>query len=165
MTVLQVEKNATDLTLVITAEFDASVDNVWRLWSDAHLFERWWGPPGFPPTCEEYDLTPGGRIAFFMTGPDGDKYPSVWEVLEVDPPTHLALRDADVDENGRPNDGNGLTRMEISVVAAGDRTRMLVSSYFDSAEGMAQHGESGFEEGMKQTMEKFAAVLNEVVAA
>ncbi len=165
MTVLQVEKNPTDLTLILTAEFAASVDNVWRMWTDAQLFERWWGPPEFPSTSEEHDVTPGGRIAFVMTGPEGDTYPSVWEVLEVEPPSRLALRDADVGENGRPNDGNGLTRMEISAVPAGDKTRMLVTSYFDSAEGMQAHGVSGFEEGMKLMMGQFDALLAEVMAS
>ena len=165
MTVLQVEKNATELTMVITTEFAASVDSVWRLWADAQLFERWWGPPGAMPTSEEHDMTPGGRIAFFFTGPEGDKYPNVWEVLEVEPPTHLVLRDADVDEDGTPTDGNSLTKLEISVVAAGDKTRMVVTSHFDSAEGMKEAIAMGIEEGMQLTIGKAEAVLAEVVAS
>ena len=164
MSVLQVEKNAAERTMVITTEFAASVDSVWRLWADPQLFERWWGPPGASPTSEEHDLTPGGKIAFFFTGPDGDKYPNVWEVLEVEPPTRLVLRDADVDEDGRPNDGNSLTRMEIDVVAAGDTTRMLVTSHFDSAAGMEQALAMGIEEGMRLTIGKAQAVLAEVAA-
>jgi uncharacterized protein YndB with AHSA1/START domain len=147
--------------MVITSEFAASVDNVWRLWADAQLFERWWGPPGFPPTSEEHNLTSGGRIAFFFTSPEGAKYPNVWEVLDAEPPTRLVLRDADVDEHGTPNDGNSLTRMEISVVAAGDKTRMLVTTHFDSAEGMEA---SGFEEGIQVTLRQADAVLAEVAA-
>jgi uncharacterized protein YndB with AHSA1/START domain len=164
MTVLQVEKNATDLTLAITTEFAASVENVWRLWSDASLFERWWGPPGFSVASEEHDLTPGGRIAFSFVSPEGEKYPNVWEVLEVEAPTRLVLRDADVDENGTPLDGNSLTKFEIAVVAAGDKTRMLVTSYFDSAAGMEAVA-AGFAEGVRLSVAKAEAALAEAAAA
>ena len=164
MTVLQVEKNAAALTMVVTTEFTASIDNVWRLWTDAALFERWWGPPGMSPVSEEHDVTPGGRIAFFFTTPEGEKYPNVWEVLEVDPPTRLVLRDADVDDDGMPIDGNSLTRFEIDIVAAGDKTRMLLTSHFDSTAGMEQAIAMGIEEGMQLTLDKIDAVLTEVAA-
>jgi len=52
-------------------EFKTSITNVWQLWADPRLLERWWGPPGFPTTFEHHDLTPGGTITYFMSGPDG----------------------------------------------------------------------------------------------
>ncbi len=71
MTVWNVDKNAEAKTMVITAEFKTSITNVWQLWADPRLLERWWGPPGFPATFEHHDLTPGGTITYFMSGPDG----------------------------------------------------------------------------------------------
>ena len=71
MTVWNVDKNAEAKTMVITAEFKASITNVWQLWADPRLLERWWGPPGFPATFEHHDLTPGGTITYYMSGPDG----------------------------------------------------------------------------------------------
>ena len=84
MTVWSVDKNAEAKTMVITAEFTASIANVWRLWADPRLLERWWGPPGFPATFEQHDLRPGGTITYFMSGPDGgDRFDSTWNVVEV----------------------------------------------------------------------------------
>src|SRR4051794_35426512 len=57
MTVCSVDKNAEAKTMVITAEFTASITHVWQLWADPRLLERWWGPPGFPATFEQHDLT------------------------------------------------------------------------------------------------------------
>jgi uncharacterized protein YndB with AHSA1/START domain len=165
MTVLSVDKNATELSMVVTAEFAASVDDVWRLWADAQLFARWWAPPGFEVTSEEHDVRPQGRIAFFFTSAEGEKYPMEWEVLEVDAPSRLVLRDADVDENGEPNDGNGLTTMEIAVLPAGDKTRMLVTSGFASLEGMEQAVEVGFDEGLRFNLGQAETVLAEVATA
>jgi polyisoprenoid-binding protein YceI len=81
MTVWNVEKNAEAKTMVITAEFKASITNVWQLWADPRLLERWWGPPGFPATFEHHDLTPGGTITYFMSGPDGGaRFDGTWNV-------------------------------------------------------------------------------------
>jgi uncharacterized protein YndB with AHSA1/START domain len=50
----------------------------------------------------DHDLRAGGRITFFMTGTEGERHDSTWEVIAADPPRHLELRDADVDDDGRP---------------------------------------------------------------
>jgi len=95
MTVWQFDKNAAARTMVITAEFKASISNVWQLWADPRLLERWWGPPGFPATFEHHDLTPGGTITYSMSGTDsGDRFDGTWNVVEVDPPTRLVVEDA-----------------------------------------------------------------------
>ena len=66
--------------MTITAEFDASAERVWEMWADPRELERWWGPPSFPATFVEHDLSPGGRSAYFMTGPDGQKHHGWWQI-------------------------------------------------------------------------------------
>jgi uncharacterized protein YndB with AHSA1/START domain len=164
MTVWSVDKNAEAKTMVITAEFTAPVANVWQLWADPRLLERWWRPPGFPATFEHYDLRPGGTITYFMCGPDGsDRMDGTWNVVEVDAPNRLVLEDAIVDDDGTPSDG-GPTRMEIDIKAAGGKTRMILTTHFHSLAGMEQTIEMGFEEGMKAVMSQIDAVLAEVAA-
>jgi uncharacterized protein YndB with AHSA1/START domain len=165
MTVWNVDKNAEAKTMVITAEFKTSITNVWRLWADPRLLERWWGPPGFPATFEHHDLTPGGTITYFMSGPDGgDRFDGTWNVVEVDAPTRLVVEDAIVEEDGTPSDGNGMTRMEIDIAAAGDTTRMILTTHFDSLEGMEQAIAMGVVDGMKACMTQIDALLAEVAA-
>ena len=50
MTVTAVQKDPVNLTLTLTAEFDATPERVWELWSDPRQLERWWGPPSYPAT-------------------------------------------------------------------------------------------------------------------
>ena len=45
MTVVSVDRDLDELTLVLVAEFEAPVERVWQLWSDPRQLERWWGPP------------------------------------------------------------------------------------------------------------------------
>ena len=61
MTVIDVQKDTTALTLTFVAEFDAPVDRVWQLWADPRKLERWWGPPEWPPSTTVSPTTTGGR--------------------------------------------------------------------------------------------------------
>jgi uncharacterized protein YndB with AHSA1/START domain len=165
MTVRSVDKNAEAKTMVITAEFTASIAHVWQLWADPRLLERWWGPPGFPTTFEQHDLTPGGTITYSMGGADGgDRFDGTWTVVEVEAPTRLVVEDAVVEDDGTPSDGHGMTRMEIDIEVADDKTLMIVTTHFDSIEGMEQSIAMGVLEGMHACLSQIDALLADVAA-
>jgi uncharacterized protein YndB with AHSA1/START domain len=159
MSVTSVEKDLDALTMTITAALDATVERAWQLWADPRQFERWWGPPSFPATVVDHDLRAGGRINFFM-GTDHERMDMTWEVVAADPPHHLELRDADVDEDGRPNDGNSVTLMAITIDERdGGGSVMEIRTHFDSRAGMEQTLATGFEEGTQMIIDQIDAVL------
>jgi uncharacterized protein YndB with AHSA1/START domain len=160
MSVTSVEKDPKSLTLTVTTDLDATVERAWQLWADPRQFEQWWGPPGYPVTVVDHDLRAGGRITFFMVGAESERHDSTWEVITADPPGHLELRDADVDENGIPNDGNSMTALIITINArSGGGAVMAIRTHFDSQAGMEQVLAMGFEEGMRSLFSRIEAVL------
>ena len=58
MTVTSLDKDLDNLRLTLVADFDAPIERVWQLWADPRQLERWWGPPGYPATVKQHDLTP-----------------------------------------------------------------------------------------------------------
>ncbi len=92
MPVTDVQHDIDTLTLTITADFAAPVQRIWQVYADPRQLEKVWGPPTYPATVVDHDLTPGGRMTYFMTGPDGDKHAGYWEITAVDEPTQLHLR-------------------------------------------------------------------------
>ena len=152
--------------MVASAEFKSSIARCGGCGADPRLLERWWGPPGFPATFEHHDLTPGGTIAYFMSGPDGgERFDGTWNVIEVDAPTRLVVEDAIVEDDGTPSDGNSMTRIEVDIEAVGDTARMILTTHFDSLEGMKQAIATGVVEGMKALrMSQIDALLSEVAA-
>ena len=100
-----------------------------------------------------------------MSGPDGgERFDGTWNVIEVDAPTRLVVEDAIVEDDGTPSDGNSMTRMEINFEVAGDATRMILTTYFDSLEGMEQAIAMGVTEGMKACMAQIDPLLADVAA-
>ena len=95
-----------------------------------------------------------------MTGTGGERHDSTWEVIAADPPRHLELRDADIDNDGRPNDGNTMTAMVITIEErSGGGAVMAVRTHFDSLAGMEAVLAMGAEEGMRMVLSQIDAVL------
>ncbi|MEP7045047.1 MAG: hypothetical protein ABI949_00130, partial [Ilumatobacteraceae bacterium] len=74
-------------------------------------------------------------------------------------PTRLVVEDAMIDDDGTATDGNSMTRMEIDIEAAGDRTRMVLTTHFDSLDGMEQEIATGFDDGMRVCMTQIDVLL------
>jgi uncharacterized protein YndB with AHSA1/START domain len=149
MTVTSVHRDPEAKTMTLTAEFDAPVARVWQLWADPRQLERWWGPPTYPATVVDHDLSPGGRVNYFMTGPEGDKPHGWWRVLAVDAPHSLEFEDGFADDAGNPNPDMPVMTIRVTLQkqSAGG-TRMAVETTFPSPEAMDQILAMGMEEGM-----------------
>jgi uncharacterized protein YndB with AHSA1/START domain len=149
MTVTDVRKDLTARTLTITSEFDATVDQVWRMWDEPRLLERWWGPPSYPATFVEHDLTPGSRVTYFMTSPEGERYHGYWIITSCDAPKGLSFDDGFADGDGNPNPDLPVTSAQVRIEGLGTgRTRMTIESSFPSTAAMEQLITMGMEEGL-----------------
>ena len=152
--------------MTLVAELDASPERVWQLWADPRQLERWWGPPTYPATFTAYDLRPGGRVEYHMTGPEGDQPRGVWEVEEVQPPRGIVFRDGFANDDGTPNTELPVTIARVTIEKIGDgKTRMSIESEFPSAEAMEQVLTSmGTQEGMTLAVGQIDAILAEDAA-
>ena len=159
MTVTRVEKDFDSLTFTLVADFDAPIERVWQLWADPLQLERWWGPPGHPATVEEHDLTPGGDVTYFLTGPEGEKYRGWWRVTSVNPPKSLEFTDGFADQDGTPAADMPTTAVQVQLTEHDGGTRMQVRSVFDSLEQMEQLVSMGAAEGLQQAVGQMDALL------
>jgi uncharacterized protein YndB with AHSA1/START domain len=159
MSVTSVEKDVDRLTLTLLADFDAPPPRVWQLWADPRQLERWWGPPSHPATVEQHDLTPGGKVTYFMTGPGGEKYHGWWRVNSVDPPSSLEFNDGFADQSGTPIDDmpNSTVHMQLTEHEGG--TRMELRSTFASREQMEKLVDMGMVEGLQEAVGQMDALL------
>ncbi|RAE62045.1 SRPBCC domain-containing protein, partial [Burkholderia multivorans] len=73
-------------TLTMVARFAAPPERVWDVYADPRQLERVWGPPTYPATVVDHELTPGGRVTYYMTSPEGERYYGLWEVTAGDAP-------------------------------------------------------------------------------
>lgn len=159
MTVIAVDRDPVALTLTIVAEFAATAERVWQVWADPRQLERWWGPPGYPATVVDHDLRAGGRVTFYMTGPNGERLNGWWRVISVDPPRSLAFEDGCTDDSGQPSDELPATSVEVRLIETSGKTTMTVTTRFNSIADMEQLLGMGKGDGTRLAIEQIDAVL------
>jgi uncharacterized protein YndB with AHSA1/START domain len=159
MSVTSVDKDFDSRTLTLIADFDAPLERVWELWADPRKLERWWGPPGYPATVEEHDLTVGGDVAYFMAGPDGDRHRGWWRITSVDPPSSLEFENGFANEDGTPNADLPVNTVHMRLTERDGGTRMELRSVFATREQMEEVLGMGMEEGLKQSVGQMDALL------
>jgi uncharacterized protein YndB with AHSA1/START domain len=161
MPVISSTKNLEALSFTLIAEFDADIQRVWQIWEDPRQLERWWGPPTWPATFEEFDFRSDGKASYYMSGPEGEKARGWWRFTTIDGPKRLAFDDGFADDNGQPVDALGTTHATVNLEGIGDRTRMTIVSSFESEEQMEQMVQMGMEEGMREAVGQIDAVLSQ----
>lgn len=148
MTVVAVDRDPAGRNLRIVAEFQTTAERVWQVWADPRKLERWWGPPAYPATLVDHDLRVGGRVTYFMTGPDGQKLHAWWRITSVDPPRSLAFEEGNADEYGLT------TSIYVRLAEISGKTTMTITGRF--AEPMR---DTGTEQGMRMAVGQIDALL------
>jgi uncharacterized protein YndB with AHSA1/START domain len=143
----------TDERILITREFDAPRDLVYRAWTEPELIERWWGGEHGEVTSAEIDLRAGGTWRCVMVLEDGSKAAFRGEYREVVPNERIVSTEV---YEGVPEVQalNTVTFMERE-----GRTilRMLVEHA--SKEARDAHLASGMETGMQEGMDLLEGVV------
>lgn len=160
MPVTDVQQDLDALTLTITAEFAAPPERIWQVYADPRQLEKVWGPPTYPATFVDHELVPGGRVTYFMTGPDGAKFAGYWQVTAVDEPRSFAFEDGFADLDFTPNPQLPVSRNVYTFAAHDGGTRATYVATYSSAEGLQQVLDMGVVEGASSAINQ----IDELVA-
>ena len=158
MSIVSVQKDYGTLSLVIVADFDAPIEQVWQLWADPRQLERWWGPPSHPATVEKHDLA-GGEVTYFMSGPSGETSRGWWRVTSVRPPTALEFTDGFANQDGTPNPQTPTTAVRMRLAEHDGGTRMELRFVFESREHMQRLERRGAFDVFPQSVGQMDALL------
>lgn len=91
--------------VVVSREFRAPVERVWRAWTEPADLRGWWGPQGFTSPRADVDLRVGGRILVTMRAPaewGGAEYHNTWTITALEAPHRLDYEMRHTDSEGVP---------------------------------------------------------------
>jgi uncharacterized protein YndB with AHSA1/START domain len=159
MPVTDVQQDLDNLTLTITAEFSAPVERIWQVYADPRQLEKVWGPPTYPATVVDHDLTPGGRVTYYMTGPEGDKHAGYWLITAVDEPRSLAFDDGFADLDFNPLPKAPVSKNTYTFTEHNGGTRAVYVGTYDSAEALKQVLDMGVVEGASSAINQIDALV------
>ena len=164
MPVTDITKDIDARTLRITAQFAAPVERVWAIYADPRQLERVWGPPQYPATFVDHDLRVGGRMTYYMTSPEGEKFGGWWAITAVDEPHGFGFDDGFADADLNPAPDMPVSHNDYLFEAHEGGTRAVYVSTFDSAEDLQKVLDMGVEEGARTAIDQIDAVLAEAPA-
>lgn len=154
--------------LVITRLFDASIERVWKAWTDPEQVMRWWGPTGFTsPSCK-IDFREGGKFLFHMRAPKefqgGQDFYTAGVYKKIVPLKLIEFTQglSDKDGNridpttmGMPADFPKEIRSALAFKRVGDKTELIATEYDWTVGQMLEMSEAG----LSECLDKLAEVL------
>ncbi len=160
MPVTDVQHDLDALTLTITADFAAPVERVFAVYEDPRQLERVWGPPTYPATFVDHDLAPGGRMNYYMTSPEGQKFYAYWDVTGVSRPDGFTFNDGfALDETFAPNTSMPESRADFTFTATDGGTRATFVTTYASADDLQKVLDMGVVEGSTAAINQIDALV------
>ncbi|MYR05531.1 SRPBCC domain-containing protein [Gordonia sp. SID5947] len=159
MPVTDVTHDIDSRTLTITAEFAAPASRIWQLYADPRQLEKIWGPPTYPATVVEHDFTPGGRVTYYMTSPEGEKFAGYWQIKTIDEPNGFTFDDGFAEEDFTPIESMPVSSNVYSFAGADGRTVATYVSTYDTAEALQKVLDMGVVEGASGAINQIDAFI------
>jgi uncharacterized protein YndB with AHSA1/START domain len=147
--------------LLITREFDAPRELVFKAHTDAAIYAQWLGPRDLTTTFTTFEPHSGGSYRFVSTDKDGNEFGFHGVYHEVLYPERMI---GTFEFEGLPEAGHvefDTTRFEE---LPGGRTRMTILAVYQTVEDRDGMIASGMESGMNQGFDRLDEILAEQVA-
>ena len=144
--------------IVITREFDAPRDLVFRAHNDPELLAQWLGPRDLATTIDRYDTRDGGTWRYVQRDAQGNEY-GFHGVFHGTPSPDGIVQTFEFE--GVP----GHVALETTIMEQrGDKTLMRTVSSFQSVEDRDGMVASGMERGVHDSYERLEEVLAKLQA-
>ncbi|MCK6624258.1 MAG: SRPBCC family protein [Anaerolineae bacterium] len=145
--------------MVITREFDAPRELVFKAFTDPGLYVQWLGPRDLTMTLETFEPKSGGSWRYIHRDKEGNAYAFHGVNHEVTAPERII---GTFEFEGLPEPGHVTLETARFETLPGGRTRLTVQSVFQSVadrDGMLQ---SGMEEGMNDSYARLDELLEKI---
>jgi uncharacterized protein YndB with AHSA1/START domain len=154
---------------VITRNFDAPRELVFKAWTEAARLKEWWGPRGFEMLSLKLDLRSGGVFHYCMRAPNGSEMWGKFVYREIAAPERVVFVVSFSDVKG------GLTRHPLSpswplevlntltFTEHGGKTTLRLQSHpinaTDEERKTFEAGHRSMQQGFGGTLDQLAAYL------
>ena len=143
----------TDREIVMERTFDAPRARVFEVYTDPKLIPLWWGPRRYTTTVDKMDVRPGGLWRYVSRGADGTEFAFHGTYREIKRPERLV---STFEFEGMP----GHVVVDTATFEErGGKTKVTVTSRFESVEDRDGMLKSGMEDGAAETWDRLAELL------
>ncbi len=99
----KVVKDLKEKSILVAREFNASIENVWRAYTESELLDQWWGPLPWKAVTKSMNFEVGGFWLYAMVSPENEKHWGLMNYLAIDRHKSFEIEDVFCDEEGNVN--------------------------------------------------------------
>ncbi len=148
----KIEKDPSGKKLLITRSFNASVDKVWKAWTEAELLDKWWAPRPYRAETKSMDFKEGGIWLYAMVSPEGEKNWCRVDFTAIEDGKSYSASTGFCDEDGNMMPDFPMMYWFNRFVSEGNKTNAIMELAFDSEEDLEKIVSMGFKEGFTMAL-------------
>lgn len=145
--------------IIITREFDAPRELVFKAFIDPKLYTQWLGPRGLTMTLEIFEPKNGGMWRYIQKDQEGNEYAFHGVSHEVTAPERII---STFEFEGLPEKGHVILETARFEALPGDRTKLTSQSVFQSVVDRDGMLHSGMEEGVNDSYDRLDELLEKM---
>ena len=149
---VSISKDLANKKLHIVREFKATLDKVWKAWTDSSALDKWWAPRPWRAETRRFDFREGGLWLYAMIGPDGTKAWCRVDFKTIAPKQSFTSLSTFSDEEGNPDKSFPAMYWYNQFKATATGSSVEVEISFDNEADLQKILEMGFEAGFTMAL-------------
>lgn len=157
----QVVKDFKEKSILISREFNAPLENVWRAYTESELLEQWWAPKPWKAETKAMNFSVGGYWLYAMVSPENEKHWGRMDYTAINPYKSFDLKDGFCDEEGNLNPDLPASEGTNAFTKTDNGTLVEFKMIYSSEKDLQAIVEMGFEQGITACYDQLENYLNE----
>jgi uncharacterized protein YndB with AHSA1/START domain len=158
----QVIKDQEAKSILVSREFNAPIDIVWRAYTEKELLDKWWGPSPWRAETKILNFYVGGYWLYAMVGPENQKQWGRMNYIGIDYHRSFNLEDVFCDEEGNTNFDLPISKGQISFYPSDLGTKVDFKTWYSTEVAIQKLIEMGFEQGITACYEQLEELLKKM---
>jgi uncharacterized protein YndB with AHSA1/START domain len=156
-----VVKNLKEKSILVSREFNAPIEKVWRAYTESQLLDMWWGPSPWRAETKTMNFEVGGYWLYAMVSPENEKHYGRMSYTAIEPHKFFELEDSFCDEDGVVNTDLPVSRGKTVFTETANGTLVEFKIRYQTEAEVLQLVEMGFEAGITMCIEQLVVLLKE----
>jgi len=160
----QITQDLAGKKIVVTREFDAPLEKIWRAFTQREILDKWWAPKPWTLETISLDFRPGGSWHFSMVSPDGQRYWWRADILTIDTQRSFLSTGGPSDENANLTGGLPTMQRLTEFTATPTGTIVSITIKFENEADLRTMAESGMLAGTTAVFDNLEELLEDSLA-
>lgn len=157
----EVVKDLKERSILVSREFNAPLENVWRAYTESELLDQWWAPEPWRAETKSMDFRVGGYWLYAMVSPEDQKHWGRMNYLAIDHHKSFDMEDAFCDEEGKVNAALPVSKGKNVFTKTENGTRVEWKMLYATEEDIQKIVEMGFEQGITACLDQLEELINQ----